>query len=84
MTLPNVVRHVTGRRQAATPEVWIGTHCNEPGCFVDNGTLHEHRPARIGYRIARAEAVVLGELAARTARTNDPWAAALEQFGGSA
>lgn len=67
----------------STPEVFIGTHCNEPAC-IDDGKLHEHRPARIGNRIARAERIVLCELAGRTARTNDPWAAAIEQFGGGA
>lgn len=66
-----------------TPEVFIGTHCNTPAC-LDDGKLHEHRPARIGYRIARTEAIVLHELARRTARLNDPWAAAIEQFGGGA
>ena len=82
MSISDVVQRVTSRRQAATPEVWIGTHCNEPVC-LDDGKLHQHRPARIGYRIAVAEAAVLGELAARTARTNNSWAAALEQFGGA-
>jgi hypothetical protein len=83
VSIANVIVRVVGRRQAATPEVWIGTHCNEPECVVD-GTLHQHRPKGIGNRIAMAERIVLHDLAGRTARTNDPWAAALEQFGGGA